>query len=49
MLAARTQHCWTPEEMENSSEMVPFTLTTLWVEAYSVFMMSTSFWYSNSV
>ena len=43
MLVARTQHCWTPEEMDNSSEMVPFTLTTLWVDLLSVVMLSTSF------
>ena len=31
-LAARTQPCRTPEEMENASEIVPFTLTTLWMD-----------------
>ena len=42
-LAARTQPWRTPEEMENASEIVPFTLTTLWVDEYRVLMMSTSF------
>ena len=31
-LATRTQPCRTPDEMENASEIVPFTLTTLWVD-----------------
>ena len=31
-LAARTQPRRTPDEMENASEIVPFTLTTLWVD-----------------
>ena len=44
-LAARTQPWRTPEEMENASEMVPFTLTTLWVEEYRVLIMLTSFGY----
>ena len=42
-LAARTQPWRTPEEMENASEIVPFTLTTLWVDEYRVLMISTSF------
>ena len=43
-LAARTQPWRTPDEMENASETVPFTLTTLWVDGeYRVLMMSTSF------
>ena len=42
-LAARTQPWLTPEEMENASEIVPFTLTTLWVDEYRVLMISTSF------
>ena len=33
----------TPEEMENASEIVPFTLNTLWVDEYRVLMISTSF------
>ena len=41
-LAARTQPWRTPEEMENASEIVPFTLTTLWVDEYRVLMISTS-------
>ena len=41
-LAARTQHWLTPVEMENASEIVPFTLTTLCVEEYRVLMISTS-------
>ena len=43
-LAVRTQPRWTPEEIENASEMVTFTLTTIWVDEYRVLMMSTSFW-----
>ena len=31
-LATRTKPCGTPEEMENASEIVSFTLTTLWVD-----------------
>ena len=42
-LAARTQPWRTPEEMENASEIVPFTLTTLLVDEYRVLMISTSF------
>ena len=42
-LAARTQPWRTPEEMKNASEIVPFTLTTLWVDEYRVLMISTSF------
>ena len=42
-LAARTQPWRTPEEMENTSEIVRFTLTTLWVDEYRVLMISTSF------
>ena len=42
-LAARTQPWRTPEEMENASEIVAFTLTTLWVDEYRVLMISTSF------
>ena len=41
-LAARTQPWRTPEEMDNASEIVPFTLTTLWVDEYRVLMISTS-------
>ena len=41
--AARTQPWRKSEEMENASEIVPFTLITLWVDEYSVLMMSTSF------
>ena len=41
-LAARTQPWRTPEEMENASEIVPFTLTTLWVDECRVLMISTS-------
>ena len=42
-LAARTQPWRTPEEMENASEIVLFSLTTLWVDEYRVLMISTSF------
>ena len=42
-LAARTQPWRTPEEMENASEIVPFTLTTLWLDEYRVLMISTRF------
>ena len=42
-LAARTQPWRTPDEMENASEIVPFTLTTLWVDEYRVLMISASF------
>ena len=42
-LAARPQPWRTPEETENASEIVPFTLTTLWVGEYRVLMISTSF------
>ena len=42
-LTARNQPWRTPEEMENASEIVPFSLTTLWVEEYRVLMISTSF------
>ena len=38
-LAARTQPWRTPEEMENASEIVPFTLTTLWVDEYRVLII----------
>ena len=48
-LAARTQPWLTPEEMENASEIVPFTLTTLWVDEYRVFDDIDKFWwYANS-
>ena len=40
--AARTQPWRIPEEMENVSEIVLFTLTTLWVDEYRVLMVSTS-------
>ena len=42
-LAARTQPWRTHEEMDNASEIVPFTLATLWVDEYRVLMISTSF------
>ena len=46
-LAARTQPWRTPEEMENTSEIVPFNLTTLWVDEYRV-LIDKFWWYANS-
>ena len=39
-LAARTQPCRTPDEMVNDSVRLPFTRTILFVEVYSIVMMS---------
>ena len=41
--ASRTQPWRTPDEMENASEIVPFTLNTLWLDEYRVLMMSIRF------
>ena len=42
-LAARTQPCRTPDEMVNGSVRLPFTRTILFVEGYSIVMMSMIF------
>ena len=42
-LAARTQLCHTPDKMVNGSVRLPFTRTILFVEVYSIVMMSMIF------
>ena len=49
-VAARTEPCRTPEEMENASEIIPFTLITLWVNGWRVFDDVNKSWgYTNSL
>ena len=42
-LAAMTQPCRTPDEMVNGPVILPFTRTILFVEVYSIVMMSMVF------